>query len=127
MPSVRHRKCVNRYLKTHTMYLNKTILFYIAVTLFLASCKKDKQTTANNPPGECVESRSAKSGDIIAGRYIIAYNNTVNARNMSFRSLEEKGQYEECFEIYLDALGLSDEDPTLHGKLAYISQELGFL
>ncbi len=74
------------------MYLNKTILFYIAAILFLAGCKKDKPTTANDPPEECVESRAAKSGDIIAGRYIIAYSNSVNARTMSFGSLEEKGE-----------------------------------
>ena len=74
------------------MYLNKTILFNIAAILFLTGCKKEKQNTANDPPEECVESRAVKSGDIIKGRYIIAYNNSVNARTMSFSSLEEKAE-----------------------------------
>ncbi|HEV7780748.1 MAG TPA: S8 family serine peptidase [Chitinophagaceae bacterium] len=75
------------------MSLKKTILLSASLSiLVLFGCKKEKQETISDP-GECVTGNSAGSGNIIPGKYIIAYDpSVVGARSMSRSNLLEKGQ-----------------------------------
>ncbi|MEO6732329.1 MAG: S8 family serine peptidase [Ferruginibacter sp.] len=72
----------------------KNILIYCAVpALFLISCKKQDQAPVAGPgPVTCKESAAPANGDIISGRYIVAYNQTINARGLSASRLEETGE-----------------------------------
>ena len=49
-----------------------------------------------------------------------------NKKISDAKIIEGLGNYEDSFKLYLEALEICDEDPTLHGKLAYISQELKY-
>ena len=76
------------------MFLKKIFLYGSAISIFLLSCKKEKQTSnvVVDPVG-CVQSTAAQNGNIISGKYIVAYNTaSVNARAMSEMGLMEKGQ-----------------------------------
>lgn len=75
------------------MHINKLIAGCAVLGLLLSSCKKEKQDDNNSDPDECVESNAAESGNIIPGRYIIAYDpSSVNGRTMSATSLQEKSK-----------------------------------
>ena len=50
-----------------------------------------------------------------------------NKKILEAQRAEERGDYERSFRTYLEALEVCDEDAYLHGKLAYISQELDLL
>ncbi len=74
------------------MRINKIITGFALLSLFLLSCKKEKQDD-NTDPDECVTSNGAESGDIISGRYIVAYDPaSVNGRSMPATSLLEKSK-----------------------------------
>ncbi|MDZ4793622.1 MAG: S8 family serine peptidase [Bacteroidota bacterium] len=74
------------------MSLKKTLLLSSMLSLLLFSCKKDKQETISDPD-QCVTGKTASSGNIISGKYIIAYDpSVVGARSMSRASLLERGQ-----------------------------------
>lgn len=74
------------------MHLRKTLLLLIAAScLIISSCKKEKDGSAGTGTENCVEGRTANSGNIIEGRYIVAYQSTVNARGMNMSSLAELG------------------------------------
>ncbi|HET9430768.1 MAG TPA: S8 family serine peptidase [Chitinophagaceae bacterium] len=62
--------------------MNRTILLLLLIPVLLLACKKDKVT--NSVPEECAQGRTVRDGDIIEGRYIIAYNpSSLSARNKS--------------------------------------------
>jgi subtilisin len=76
------------------MFLRKSISFLLPGLLFLAGCKKDK----NNPddisvtPEDCIQSGAVGSGEIVAGRYIIAYKtSSISARGMTAERLNTIG------------------------------------
>jgi len=76
------------------MHLKKTTLIIAAaVTILSASCKKENTTISVTPPGdECPQAKAAGDGNIIAGRYIVAFNNSsIASRNMSESRLEQVG------------------------------------
>ena len=50
------------------------------------------------------------------------YNNKIS----DAKENEKLGNYENSFKLYVEALEICDEDTALHGKLAYISQELEY-
>lgn len=60
----------------------------------LAACKKEKNEnpTTNIAPDDCVENRSFDDGDIIEGKYIVAYKPSVTSRSMSTARLSEMGK-----------------------------------
>lgn len=74
------------------MSLKKTMLISASFSLLLLGCKKEKQDTADNDPEDCVTNFAAQSGNIIEGKYIVAYDpSTVNAKGMDRSSLQAKG------------------------------------
>jgi subtilisin len=74
------------------MSLKKTMLISASFSLLLLGCKKEKQDTADNDPEDCVTNFAAQSGNIIEGKYIVAYDPaTVNAKGMDRSSLQSKG------------------------------------
>ena len=57
---------------------------------FIASCKKNNDSTSNSSGNdECVMRSSAGSGEIKANQYIVAFNPVVNSRTASRISLEQ--------------------------------------
>lgn len=60
-----------------TMLLRKLTLFVLIGALVFAGCKKinddTNQDTSGISPEECVQQASVNNGDIVAGRYIVAY------------------------------------------------------
>ena len=58
------------------MFLRKTGLILLASAVFLTACKKEKNSSS--APDECVEGRAAIDGDIVEGRYIVAYDPTTS-------------------------------------------------
>lgn len=75
------------------MSLRKTILLSLAFSIILLSCKKEKQGSTIQDPGDCLSGTSAGGGNIISGKYIVAYNSSnVNARGMDRNSLMARGQ-----------------------------------
>ena len=57
----------------------KTILLAACVILFVTSCKKNSDDNGTDPD-ECPTGRAASSGQIISGRYIVAYENNFVSR-----------------------------------------------
>jgi subtilisin len=69
----------------------KFSLAFIALTVLFVSCKKSDTVTTSNPgnPETCVQSTQPQNGDIIPGRYIVAYNeNIVHTDQFSSRQLQ---------------------------------------
>jgi subtilisin family serine protease len=71
----------------------KIILTVILATAAIYSCKKsDTKVSSSNPGGDpesCVQSEQPQNGDIIPGRYIIAYNESVvHTDQLSTRQLQ---------------------------------------
>jgi subtilisin family serine protease len=66
------------------MHLRKPFWPILAGALLIAGCKKEKNNDDTISPDECADGRAASDGDIIEGRYIVAYNpSAINARGMS--------------------------------------------
>ena len=55
-----------------------TVITAFAIVI-IASCKKNNDSGGTNPD-ECVTTRAVTDGNIISGRYIVAYNNDLTAR-----------------------------------------------
>jgi subtilisin family serine protease len=73
----------------------KTAFTLILSSLFvLAACKKEKNEapTTTISPDDCVENRSNNDGEIIDGKYIVAYKPSVTSRSMSTERLSEVGK-----------------------------------
>src|SRR6188508_942992 len=65
-------------------------IFLLGMIFFIASCKKNNDSTSNSSGnGECVMRSSAGSGEIKANQYIVAFNPVVNSRTASRISLEQ--------------------------------------
>jgi subtilisin len=77
------------------MFLRKTTSFLLPAMLFLAGCKKDKNTSDDTSvtPEDCIQSGAVGSGEIVAGRYIVAYKaSSVSARGMKAERLNTIGK-----------------------------------
>lgn len=56
----------------------------------VTACRKEKNSTADTNTETCVQSNAPQSGDIIEGRYIVAYKpEVVNGRSITGQQLEE--------------------------------------
>src|SRR5215212_9992369 len=67
------------------MHLRKPLVLIISA-IIIAGCKK--QSVSATDPGDCAETRSASDGDIIQGRYIVAYRPaSVDGRAMSSETI----------------------------------------
>jgi subtilisin len=74
--------------------LRKIISFLLPGLLFLAGCKKDKASSGDTSvtPEDCIQSGAVGSGEIVAGRYIVAYKpSSVSSRGMSAQRLNTIG------------------------------------
>jgi hypothetical protein len=77
------------------MHIKKIFIACCMLSIFLFSCKKDQQANSvpGSGPGACVESGKPQDGDIISGKYIVAYNDQAfKARGMSVTQLRETGE-----------------------------------
>lgn len=72
------------------MHLRKTILISLAA-IAVISCKKEKNSNSVQPE-ECAEQRSAQDGDIIEGKYIVAYKTSFTTRSLSASRMSEISQ-----------------------------------
>ncbi|HKC37825.1 MAG TPA: S8 family serine peptidase, partial [Chitinophagaceae bacterium] len=64
-------------------------IFLLAAIFIIVSCKKNNDSTSNNPgTDECVMKASAGSGEIKASQYIIAFSPVINSRTTSRISLD---------------------------------------
>ena len=71
------------------MLLRKTILLSCCSALLLVACKKES-TDRPIEDEDCVTGRSAEAGNIVSGRYIIAFDGSVvHARGMNSERLQE--------------------------------------
>jgi subtilisin len=63
----------------------KNLFYYgVLVSLLAVGCRKEKQDSSSVDPNTCVEGRSATSGSIIQGKYIVSFKpEAVNARGSS--------------------------------------------
>ena len=62
----------------------------LAAVILLASCKKNDDSTGNEPDDhECVTSFSTGNGEIIANQYIVSFNPAINSRSTSRINLED--------------------------------------
>lgn len=76
------------------MFLRKIISFLLPGLLLLAGCKKDNNNSDDTSvtPEDCIQSGAVGSGEIVAGRYIVAYKpSSVSARGMSAARLNTIG------------------------------------
>ena len=76
------------------MLLRKIIPFVLPVLLFLAGCKKDKTNADDTSvsPEDCIQSGAVGNGEVVAGRYIVAYKpSSVSARGMTAERLNTIG------------------------------------
>ena len=65
-------------------------IFLFGMIFFLASCKKNKDsTTSSAGDDECVMRSSTGSGEIKASQYIVAFNPIINSRTTSLISLDQ--------------------------------------
>ncbi len=72
------------------MNLRKAFLILASGGLLLAACRKEKNDSSDGDTDTCAESNAAISGEVIEGRYIVAYKpSSVNARAISTEQLEE--------------------------------------
>lgn len=71
-------------------------IYSIICSLFLISCKKEKDVTAITNPGDeepCVQSMGVNNGDVIEGQYIVVYNPaTVSRSEMAANRIEQKSE-----------------------------------
>lgn len=77
------------------MHTKKILLACSSLSLFLFSCKKDQQASSvpGTDPITCTESSKPQDGDIISGKYIVAYNDqALKARGMTVAQLRESGE-----------------------------------
>src|SRR5829696_3309330 len=78
------------------MHLKNLIIYGLTASVVLLSCKKESQPVTTTTPGPdphtCTTSNAPGSGDIISGRYIVAYNQTISARGLSASRLEQTGE-----------------------------------
>lgn len=78
------------------MIAGKTSLFTLILSaLFvLAACKKEKNETPTTTitPDDCVQNRSITDGDIIEGKYIVAYKPSVTSRSMTTERVSQMGK-----------------------------------
>ena len=66
------------------------ILMLFSTIFILSECKKEtSQTSSVTTPNDCVEQRSAGDGDIISGKYIVAYSSNTNTRSLSNTRISE--------------------------------------
>jgi len=71
------------------MLLRKTILLSCVGALLLASCKKESTNTPDKED-DCVTGHSASAGNIVEGRYILAFDrDVIHARGMNAERLQE--------------------------------------
>jgi subtilisin len=76
------------------MLLRKIIPFVLPGLLFLAGCKKDKTDADDTSvsPEDCIQSGAVGNGEVVAGRYIVAYKpSSVSARGMTAERLNTIG------------------------------------
>ena len=76
------------------MFLRKVTAILLPVLLFMAGCKKDKNTSDNTSlsPEDCIQSGAVGNGEVVAGRYIVAYKpSSVSARGMTAERLNTIG------------------------------------
>lgn len=69
-----------------TMRLQKTLLISGIYATFFIACKKSSvDAIADNPTDDnsCVQSEGARNGDIVDGRYIVSFNNTIQSRGIT--------------------------------------------
>jgi len=65
-------------------------IFLLGMICFIASCKKNNDSTSNSSgDDECVMRSSTGSGEIKASQYIVAFNPVINSRTASRISLEQ--------------------------------------
>jgi subtilisin len=72
------------------MFLRKIVSFLLPAVLFFAGCKKDENSSGDGTvtPEDCIQSGAVGSGEIVAGRYIVAYKpSSVSARGMTAERL----------------------------------------
>jgi hypothetical protein len=99
--------------------MRKTLVI-LSGLLILASCKKqdkDSSSGGGTSPDECVEGRSIQDGDIIEGKFIIAYKSSVSSKGMSAQRLTELGK---------DALSRNNIEPTAIEK-SFGGEPAGFV
>ncbi len=77
-----------------TMHIKKIIFYTSLISLSIIGCKKSSQPNSGGgtDPVVCSESAGARNGEIVSGKYIVAYDNgAVRARGMSGAQLRETG------------------------------------
>lgn len=69
----------------------RTTLILLSGLFIIAACKKqDKESSSGGAePDECVQGRSTEDGNIIEGKYIVAYKSTISSKGMSAQRLNE--------------------------------------
>ncbi len=74
------------------MHLRKTILVSgICATFFMACKKGSVEQNATTPPADetCVQTASARNGDLVEGRYIVSFSNSIQSRGFSASRIED--------------------------------------
>jgi len=74
--------------------IRKLLLILLPSMVVMASCKKNSENTepANITPDDCIQSGSVDDGEIVSGRYIVAYReSSVSARGMTADRLHSLG------------------------------------
>ena len=74
--------------------MKKTILILTGLSgLLITGCKKTEQTAPGEDPVTCADSNKPQSGDIISGRYIVAFDpEVINTRSSTPVSILEKSE-----------------------------------
>ncbi len=102
------------------MHLRKIILVSGICATFLMACQKSSvDKIADDPPDDniCVQTAGAKSGDIVEGRYIISFNNTIQSRSMNAARIHD---------ISADVLERNNISPSLL-KQSFAGEPGGFI
>src|SRR6267154_5888172 len=90
---MRHYSCVIKAINLFTMRLRKPIVLLITVLAVITGCKKENgNSIVKTPPDDttCTTSTGYRNGDIIEGKYIVAYKtDAVQARGMSVERLDQ--------------------------------------
>jgi subtilisin len=71
------------------MHIQKKFILIFAGLAMFAACKKENANKAPEPPQECLESNAEQSGQIIEGKYIVAYNASFTSRGTTESQLTE--------------------------------------
>ena len=70
----------------------KFILSSLVLLVFVAACSKDKNPSSDTGEDACPQGRTARDGDIIEGRYIVAYDPvSITTRGVSTERMEDIG------------------------------------